>query len=92
MMGPKDDTKVRAYRLCFGSPAGREVLNDLMEFCNFNTALAYREGHIDANSILMQEGARQVFLRIINLATLTQEQIIALYGRQHFRLEEEDAA
>jgi len=93
-MKPETDQLIRSYRLCFGSPAGYEVLKDLMAFCDFNKAFANRDGVVDVNNVLMQEGARQVFLRILNLATLSTEQVIDLYGGRVIRLlkENEDAA
>lgn len=91
-MSQEDVALVRSYRLCFGSPAGREVLSDLMQFCRFRIPLAPPNAIIDPNSVFMAEGARQVFLRIITIMSLSHEQIIALYGGQRFVMEEEDAA
>lgn len=61
---------IRSYRLCFGTPAGQDVLLDLMAFCRFRRPI---ESPID-------EGKRQAFLRILEFVALTPEQLLALYG------------
>jgi len=65
-----DQDTVRAYRMFFSSPAGIVVLNDLMKFCKFRVPVT------DAK----EEGMRQVFLRIINLSELADDQLIELYA------------
>jgi len=91
-MSETDAALVRSYRLCFGSPAGREVLKDLMQFCHFRRPLALRDVPVDANDVLLAEGARQVFLRVITIMSLSGEQITALFGGRPFSLEDDDNA
>jgi hypothetical protein len=91
-MHEKDEILIRNYRLCFGSPAGRAVLEDLAVFCHFRVPLQATGGVLDPNNLLVAEGARHVFLRIVNFMNLTQDQILALHGRRQFVMEEEDAA
>jgi hypothetical protein len=93
-MNAQDEALIRAYRQAFGSPAGREVLNDLMKVCRFRVPLQARPGieAVDPNSILMAEGARMVFLRIISMLKLDIEQTNALVAGQRFNLEDQDAA
>jgi hypothetical protein len=84
---------VRNYRLCFGSPAGREVLQDLMEFCRFGLPLIPRDAvRVDPNEVLLHEGGRRVFLRIITALAFNIEQIEAVISRQRFKLEEDQDA
>jgi hypothetical protein len=90
-MSQADQALVRAYRLCFSSPAGREVLKDLMQFCHFRVPLAVRDP-VDPNDVLLAEGARQVFLRVITIMTLSSEQITSLFGGQQFSMEDDNDA
>lgn len=71
---------IRAYRQCFGSPAGKAVMVDMMKYCCFRKEA---ENQID-------EGKRRAFLRIINLTNLTDDQLYGLYAG-HDIGEEEDA-
>ena len=91
-MSQADQILVQSYRLCFSSPAGREVLKDLMAFCHFRRPLALRDAPVDANDVLLAEGSRQVFLRIITIMSLSAEQITTLFGGRAFNLEEDDNA
>ncbi len=61
---------LRAYRILFSSPAGQTVLSDLMKFCCF------RKDAVDA----VDEGKRRAFLRIVNMAHLSDLQIVNLYA------------
>ncbi|WP_316176254.1 hypothetical protein [Bradyrhizobium sp. SZCCHNRI1073] len=61
---------IQAYRLFFNSPAGLAVISDLMKFCKFRAPIS------DAK----EEGMRQVFLRILQLSQLSDEQLIMLYA------------
>jgi hypothetical protein len=90
-MNAQDEALISAYRQAFGSPAGREVLNDLMKVCRFRVPLQ-ATATIDANSLIMAEGARMVFLRIISMLKLDLEQINAMVAGQRFNLEDQDAA
>lgn len=60
----------RAYRLFFNSPDGLAVAKDLMKFCRFRS-----EAKDDVD-----EGKRRVFLHILELSQLTDEQLIELYA------------
>lgn len=59
----------RAYRLTFNSPAGQLVLLDLMSFGKFRVQIDDR----------LDEGKRQVVLRIINFTELSMEQLLSAY-------------
>lgn len=60
---------MRAYHLTFNTPAGQRVLLDLMAFGKFRSPI---EDRVD-------EGKRQVLLRIMDMTLLTTEQLYALY-------------
>lgn len=62
----------RAYRLTFNSPAGQLVLLDLMSFGKFRVAIAEP----------VDEGKRQVVLRIMNFTELSMEQLQSAYRGQ----------
>lgn len=79
---PESQALIRAYRVCFGSETGRIVLMDLMKHCKFRAEM---ENNFD-------EGARRVFLRILHLSQLSDDQILALYGGQNFTQPEEGAS
>ena len=71
----EDQDLVRAYRLFFNSPDGMAVARDLMKFCKFRSPIASEK----------EEGMRQVFLRILSLSQLSDEQLFALFaGRMTF--------
>lgn len=67
-----NEALIRAYRLSFGSPAGQEVLLDLMGFCRFRAPLN--------EPVLLDEGKRQVFVRIMNFLSFTPEQLQQFYS------------
>jgi hypothetical protein len=68
-----NDEVMRAYRICFSSASGQAVMSDLMRFCSFRK---------EANGKI-EEGMRRVFLRIVNMTNLTDEQLYMMYaGRQ----------
>jgi hypothetical protein len=71
----------RAYRLCFGSPAGRSVLVDLADFCRAReTCVVAPPGQaIDRDRSLILEGRREVWLRIQQHIRLTDEQLYTLF-------------
>lgn len=58
---------LRAYRLTFSSIHGQEVLVDLMKFCRFRTPLQ--------EPMQIDEGKRQVFLRIEGFLSLSPEEL-----------------
>lgn len=62
------------YRTTFGSPQGQRVFADLMKFCKFRTDVETRE----------EEGARRVFLRIMNFMNFTPEQLQSAYQQRPF--------
>jgi hypothetical protein len=68
----KNDELLRAYRLTFKSPAGQLVLLDLMSFGKFRVAITDP----------VDEGKRQVVLRIMNFTELSMEQLQAAYRGQ----------
>jgi hypothetical protein len=64
-----NDELMRAYQLTFNSASGQRVLLDLMAFGKFRLPI---EDQID-------EGKRQVLLRIMDFSLLNMEQLYALY-------------
>jgi hypothetical protein len=68
----KNEQLIRAYQLAFNSPAGQTVLLDLMAFCKFRVPIDDR----------VDEGKRQVILRIMNFTNLSMEQLQAVYRGQ----------
>lgn len=70
--------RTRAYKLCFGSPAGQEVLVDLASFCRAAAPCWDDDSRLHA----LTEGRREVFLRIARHLHLTNEQVFALYTGQ----------
>lgn len=68
---PIEEALLISYRLFFNSPHGRAVLLDLMSYCKFRVPT---DGQID-------EGKRQVFLRILERSQLPDENFIVLYSR-----------
>lgn len=79
-MTDKDQDTLLAYRMMFSSPTGITVMNDLMAFCNFRKEV---QSDID-------EGKRRVFLRILELSQLTDDQLIALYAGRLMTMERQD--
>jgi hypothetical protein len=72
----------RAYKMAFGSPAGKEVLKDLATFCRAReTCVVAERGHpVDRERTLVLEGRREVFLRISQHMNLTEPELYALFG------------
>lgn len=60
---------IRAYQLTFNSPSGQIVLLDLMAAGKFRVAI---ENPVD-------EGKRQIVLRIMNFTQLSLEQLTTAY-------------
>lgn len=71
----------RAFQLCFGSPAGKDVLIDLAKFCRAAETCAIPGNH---DKTLILEGRREVWLRIQQHMRLNHEQLFALYAGQHY--------
>lgn len=69
-MNELDQDTIRAYRLFFNSAEGLAVAKDLMAFCKFRRPIAGEK----------EEGMRQVFLRILELSQLSDEQLFRLYA------------
>jgi len=63
------------FRLTFGSPAGRQVLADLMEFCCTSRTTALNDS---SHEMAIREGRRQVWLRIERAMNLTPEEMLAI--------------
>jgi len=66
----EDQDLVRAYRLFFSSADGMAVAMDLMKFCKFRSEISSEK----------EEGMRQVFLRILRLSQLSDEQLFSLFA------------
>ena len=66
----------RAYSLVFRSPAGQEVLQDLVKFCRANETTF----HTDPRMHAVLEGRREVYLRITHHMNLSMEELYALFG------------
>lgn len=67
----------RAYQLAFGSPAGQEVLRDLVRFCR-GVETCVVPGDRDKTFVL--EGRREVLLRIAQHVNMKVEDLFALYS------------
>ena len=65
----KNEELLQAYQVTFNSPAGQTVLLDMMSFCKFRTPIDDR----------VDEGKRQVVLRIMDFTSFSMEQLQALY-------------
>jgi hypothetical protein len=65
----QNEELMRAYHLTFHSASGQRVLLDLMAFGSFRQPISSQ----------IDEGKRQVVLRIMEMTLLTPEQIYALY-------------
>jgi len=75
----------RDYQLTFGSPAGRNVLEDLAKFCRANETCFHEDPRINA----ALEGRREVWLRITRHLNLSTEQLYALLGGQSVTITQE---
>jgi hypothetical protein len=71
----QNEQLLRAYQLCFGSPAGQAVLVDLAPFCRAAETCVVRG---DRDATLVLEGRREVWLRIQQFARLSEEDILEL--------------
>ena len=67
-----------AYRLAFGSPAGKLVLDDLAQFCFANRSVY----HTDQRMTDIAIGRHEVLLRIRQHLKLTPEQMLTLFNGQ----------
>lgn len=80
----QNEQLVTAYRLCFGNPAGQMVLADLMKMSRFRVPLTTPSA--SANELFLAEGKRQMFLRIVSMMMLTEEQIMDLFAGRRLNL------
>jgi hypothetical protein len=67
------------FRLCYGSPAGRQALADLSDFCHA-TKTTMRGN--DPYELARNEGRRQVFLRICRAIDLTADEQLAIMAEK----------
>lgn len=75
MLNPFLRRRRAAYAKTFDNPEGRKVLADLRRFCRASVPTA------DVNNVhttFLLEGRREVFLRIISLLHLTDEDVMNL--------------
>ena len=75
-----------AYQVCFTSPSGVAVLNDLARFCRV-AQTTFVPGDRDLS--LIYEGRRQVFLAIQLFMNFTVEEQAALQAGRYIRRPEE---
>jgi hypothetical protein len=80
-MNPEDENLIRSYRVTFRSPAGLDVLYNLMKFSRFKVELVSADAP-DATRLMIYEGRRQVICRIIQMANLSDDEILATFGRR----------
>lgn len=64
----------RSYLHTFRTPAGEEVLRDLLKFCRANETTFHPDARVSAGL----EGRREVWLRIQNHLNLSSEELYAL--------------
>lgn len=67
-----------AYRVTFGTDAGRAVLEDLVPFCRARETCVV-PGDRDRTYVL--EGRREVYLRIQDYLHRTPEDLVAMFTR-----------
>ncbi|MFY8121322.1 MAG: hypothetical protein ACOVK7_08035 [Burkholderiaceae bacterium] len=63
----------------------RPILDELREFCRADTSciVVGKDGHIDTYATAVAEGRREVFLRLMAILNLTDEDILKLRGQEH---------
>lgn len=76
----------RNYQLALTSPAGQEVLKDLVRFCRGAETTYDPDPRVSA----ALEGRREVWLRIQQHLNLTDAQLFGLYTGQSYNPLEED--
>jgi len=83
-MTPEDENLIRNYRVTFRSPAGLDVLYNLMKFSRFKVDLIPPDTTrpVDLAALALLEGRRQVVCRIIQMASLSDDEIVATFGRR----------
>lgn len=76
-------------RALFGGRAtpkqAQPILDELREFCRADTSCVIigRDGRVDTHATAVAEGRREVWLKITQIMTLTDEQLNALKGEDH---------
>ena len=68
----------RAYQLSFTSPAGQSVIKDLVRYCAVK-ATTFSSAASNHERMILLEGRRQVYLRILQHLELDVEQLYKLY-------------
>lgn len=76
----------RAYQLFWSSPAGQEVLMDLMRFCRATTSCYDPDPRIHA----ALEGRREVYLRIQQHLNIPSEKLFQFYYGRAISTETDD--
>jgi len=69
---------IRAYRLAFLSEMGQAVIKDLMAICRFRNSLVPLDLPQTTNDILIAEGRRQVFVHILQMIQLNEDQLLSI--------------
>lgn len=69
---------IRAYRLAFLSEMGQTVIKDLMGICRFRNSLVPLDLPQTTNDILIAEGRRQVFVHILQMIQLNEDQLLSI--------------
>ena len=64
------------YKLCFGSPAGQQVMRDLGPFCRADAVPWGSDPYHTARLI----GRQEVWLRIRQHLSLTDAQLLSIFG------------
>lgn len=70
------EQRQRAYQLCFGSPAGKDVLRDLMTFCRANET-TWDADPAKRDALL---GRREVWLRITEHFSIELDDLLRRYN------------
>ena len=70
---------IRAYRVAFRSPSGGVAMLDLMHVCRFRVPLVPHDQPLETNHILIAEGRRQVFLHIMQMTEISEDELVAMY-------------
>jgi len=70
---------IRAYRIAFLSPAGQTAMKDLMSVCRFRHALVPLSDLPTTNELFIAEGRRQVFIHILQMTQINEEDLITMF-------------
>jgi len=69
------------YRAVFGTPSGAQVLADLKRFCRAHASsviVSPQSGMIDTHAMAVNEGRREVFLRIASHLHLNDADLLRI--------------